>query len=421
MLDVGLGAQMHKFDAFGAMPRWGRLNFLDLRKPLKVLGTPYLSTRSRFTLVKLLRLLGRHWKDLNYTDASGIAAIDTETVSEYCRRGLNQEILDYIAAVVIRGPWLSDPAYASVGQLLWTLKNFFKPYFYGLDGGMDALPTAMAASLGDVRLSTTALNVTDNGRTVEVTYQRDRAEHTEDFANVVIATTTGAALNVYPQLSGFAREFYENTEYICSVNTHLALAQRPNNPATYIMCSPREQPDLCGVIVDHLKANHRCAAEQGMITAFCRHEWCLEYLDALDEKILDAVLGFLKPYYGDLGSSLCDYEIGRWRDVVPMMPKGRFAAVDRFMRETDPAARVQLAGDIGPIPGVNGAGLTAPPRHLAKSSWHASIPLRLRPCPASSSAPWPSPGIRRSRSGSIRRRIARRRCWAGRRRGNRRG
>jgi predicted NAD/FAD-dependent oxidoreductase len=25
------------------------------------------------------------------------------------------------------------------------------------------------------------------------------------------------------------------------------------------------------------------------------------------------------------------------------------------MRETDPAARVQLAGDIGPMPGVNGA------------------------------------------------------------------
>jgi hypothetical protein len=25
------------------------------------------------------------------------------------------------------------------------------------------------------------------------------------------------------------------------------------------------------------------------------------------------------------------------------------------MRETDPGARVQLAGDIGPIPGINGA------------------------------------------------------------------
>jgi protoporphyrinogen/coproporphyrinogen III oxidase len=37
------------------------------------------------------------------------------------------------------------------------------------------------------------------------------------------------------------------------------------------------------------------------------------------------------------------------------MRKGRFASVDRFMKATDPTARVQLAGDVGPIPGVNGA------------------------------------------------------------------
>ena len=71
--------------------------------------------------------------------------------------------------------------------------------------------------------------------------------------------------------------------------------------------------------------------------------------------VIDAVLGFVKPYYGDLSSKVVDYEIGRWRNVVPIMHEGRFRAVDRFMRETDPAARVQLAGDIGPIPGVNGA------------------------------------------------------------------
>jgi protoporphyrinogen/coproporphyrinogen III oxidase len=67
------------------------------------------------------------------------------------------------------------------------------------------------------------------------------------------------------------------------------------------------------------------------------------------------VLGCIKPYYGDLTPHVEDFEIGRWRNVVPIMHKGRFRAVDRFMRETDPRARVQLAGDIGPIPGVNGA------------------------------------------------------------------
>lgn len=376
MQQVGLSAQMHKFDAYGAMPRSGDLNYLDLKRPIRTLGTKYLSTSSKAKLAKLLLFLARHWKDLNYVDASGIAAIDTETVSEYCRRELNQELLDYIAAVVIRGPWLSDPSYASVGQLLWTLKNFFKPYFYGLDDGMDALPRAMAAGLDDVRLSTPVLNVTDTGSRVEVTFTREGHQHIEEFDNAVVTTTTGVALDIYPQIAGFAREFYENTEYICSVNTHLALRERPANPATYIMCSPREQPDLCGVIVDHLKANNRCGPGQGMITAFCRHEWCLDHLDTPDEKVLDAVLSFVKPYYGDLSSTIVDYEIGRWRDVVPIMPKGRFKAVDRFMRETDPTARIQLAGDIGPIPGVNGAlvsGQAAGDRIAAQSRYTRRI------------------------------------------------
>jgi oxygen-dependent protoporphyrinogen oxidase len=355
MRDVGLGAQMHKFDAFGAMPRDGELNFLDMSKPLSLLRTPYLSGRAKLKLGKLLLFLARHWKDLNYTDASGVAAIDTDTVSTYSRRELSEELLDYVTAVVVRGPWLSDPSYASVGQLLWTLKNFFKPYFYGLDDGMDALPRAIAAQLADVRLATPVTNVADAGDRVEVTFAENGAERTEEFANAVIATTTRTALQIYPQISGFAREFYEDTDYICSVNCHIALSERPSNPATYIMCSPREQPDLCGVIVDHLKANNRCPPGNGMLTTFCRHEWCLDNLESPDDKIIDSVLGFIAPYYGDLSSQVVDYEIGRWRDVVPIMRQGRFRAVDRFMRETDPTARVQLAGDIGPIPGVNGA------------------------------------------------------------------
>lgn len=355
MREVGLDTQMHKFNAFGALPRGGELNFLDLSKPLSLLRTPYLSGRAKLKLAKLLFFLAKHWKDLNYTDASGVAAIDTDTVTTYGRRELGEEVLDYVAAVVVRGPWLSDPSYVSVGQLLWTMKNFFKPYFYGLDDGMDALPRAMAAQLNDVRLATPVANVTDAGDRVEVTFSRDGREHTEEFANAVVTTTTDTALEIYPQISGFAREYYEKTDYVCSVNCHIALSERPSNPATYIMCSPREQPDLCGVIVDHLKANNRCPDDKGMITTFCRHEWCLSNLDSPDEKVIDAVLGFVKPYYGDLSSKVVDYEIGRWRNVVPIMYEGRFRAVDRFMRETDPAARVQLAGDIGPIPGVNGA------------------------------------------------------------------
>jgi protoporphyrinogen/coproporphyrinogen III oxidase len=377
--EVGLEPQMGRFDAYGAMPRDGELNFLDLSKPVRtVLGTKYVSTRSKLKLAKLMTLLGRRWRDLNYEDASGVAEIDVDTVTTYAERELNPEILDYIAAVVVRGPWLSDPSYASVGQLLWTLKNFFKPYFYGLDDGMDALPRAIASDL-EVKLGCPVVNVTDFGDGVEVTYTENGKEHTEWFDSAVITLTAGPSIDVYPQMAGAQRDYYAATEYIASVNTHLALSRRPENPATYIMCSPREQPDLCGVIVDHLKARNRCPDEMGMLTVFCRHEWCLEHLEASDDEIIEQVLRFLEPYYGDLGPDLADHEIGRWREVVPIMSKGRFKDVDSFLRSIDPAARVQFAGDlVSPIPGVNASLLSG----FAAGERIASVPRRTsKPSP----------------------------------------
>lgn len=355
MKEAGLEAQMGRFDAYGAMPRDGRLRFLDFNKPVRtILGTDYLSMGSKLRLLKLFALLIRHWKDLNYDDASGIAAIDTDSVTSYCNRELNQEILDYVASVIVRGPWLSDPAYTSVGQLLWTMKNFFKPYFYGLREGMDALPRALAAPL-DVRLNTSVQHVADGGGWVELSYEAAGVQRTERFERCVIATTTDQALAMYPQMPTVQRQFYESTEYIASVNTHIALSRRPANPATYIMVSPKENADLCGVIVDHQKAEGRAPPDKGMVTVFCRTEWCRKNMDASDEAVLSQVLGFIKPYYGDLKDDVADYAIGRWPRVVPVMKPGRFKQTLAYERSIDPAARVQLAGDLDPIGGVNAA------------------------------------------------------------------
>ena len=355
MDEIGLGEQLVRVDAYGAMPRDGRLHYLDLRTPVRsLLRTRYLSTRSKLKALRLVALLARHWRDLNYRDASGLAAVDRETVDSYFRRELGDELADYLGSVVIRGPWLADPETASLAQLLWTMKNFFKPYFYGLPDGMAALPEAIAAPL-DVWLGQRVNSVEDTGRGVRVTVDAAGGPTGADFDACVIATTADQALAMYPQLTGAARTLYENTEYISSVNTHLVLRRRPDVPATYILASPREHPDLCGVIVDHLKAPGRVTADKGMLTVFCRHEWCEKHLDAPDEVILAQVLVFVRPYYGDLTDDVVDYRIGRWPRVVPKMPAGRYREVIAYEQTLDRPARVQLAGDLDPIGGVNAA------------------------------------------------------------------
>jgi protoporphyrinogen oxidase len=355
MREVGLSNEMGRFDAFGAMPRHGELNFLDFNKPLRsMVSTKYLSAGGKLKVLKLMILLAKHWKNLNYDDASGLAGLDDDSVASYAARELTPEVLDYIASVVVRGPWLINPERASMAQLLWTMKNFFKPYFYGLDNGMDALPRALASGL-DVRLGHEVTNVVDHGNGAEITWSTQGTTQTERFDACLLTTTTNITLKIYPQVSGFIRDFFESTEYICSVNTHIALRKKPANPATYIMVSDKEQHDLCGVIVDHLKAKGRAPEGKGMITAFCRDEWCRANLHTPDDQILSQVLGFMKPYYGDLSNDVEDFMIGRWERVVPIMAKGRFKAVAKYQKSIDPAARVQFAGDLDPIGGVNAA------------------------------------------------------------------
>lgn len=160
---------------------------------------------------------------------------------------------------------------------------------------------------------------------------------------------------MFPQMNPVQAEFYRNTTYISALDTHLALRKRPSNPATYIMVSPRENPHLCGVIVDHLKAAKRVPEGKGMMTVFCSDEWSKANMTASDDAVMAQVFSFLKPYYGDLGNDVEDYEIGRWPIVVPKMKQGRFQQIAAYEKSIDPASRVQFAGDLDPIAGVNAA------------------------------------------------------------------
>lgn len=117
MRELGLQASMARVPAYGAMPRGGKLHYLDFGGPVRTVGaTKYLSAPNKARLAKLMVKLGRHWKDLNYEDASGVARIDTDTVEEWCRHELNRELLDYVAAVVVRGRGCQTPATPAWGS-----------------------------------------------------------------------------------------------------------------------------------------------------------------------------------------------------------------------------------------------------------------------------------------------------------------
>lgn len=354
--ESGLTSQLSRADAYGAMPRNGRLQFLDFKKPVRtIVGTPYLSASAKLKALKLFALLARNWSHLNYEDAGGVAELDTDSVRTYCERELSPELMEYVASVVVRGPWLQNIDTASIAQLLWTMKNFFKPHFYNLDEGMAALPRRLVEGC-DLRLNNAVTQVANRGDSVELHWTDSGGTPVcERFDSVVMTATADRVLKMMPQLQGTQRQFFADTRYNCSVNTHIVLREAPSNPATYIMVAPSENPELCGVIVDHKKARRRVPDGQGMMTVFCRHEWCERHLDASNDQVVSQVLSFIRPYYGDLSNDIVDVEVARWTQVVPFMQKGRFRQMAEYQRAMDPRARVQFANDLLPIGGVNAA------------------------------------------------------------------
>jgi protoporphyrinogen oxidase len=285
-----------------------------------------------------------------------LAAIDTETVYDYGRRVLNEELSRYVAAPLVSGTWVHEDHDTSVALLLWTVRNMLVKSVFNLTSGVAGLPEKLA-TLVDTRVSHTVTNVADNGSAVEVTYNSPSSggERTEIFDAAVIATTAQPALAMYPQMDANTRTLYQNTRYHRLGNVSLGFSARPDNRGTFSLVSPYDDPDTTAVVTDHNKAPGRAPADKGLISILLSPA----YLDRTDDKdddyLVDHALEKVKYYYGNVPGTLEEYAVVRWPESVPVIHEGKFKMIAEYRKRLDPTPRVQFAGDLDRIPGLNGA------------------------------------------------------------------
>ncbi|OBI21409.1 hypothetical protein A5712_15420 [Mycobacterium sp. E2327] len=354
--EVGLGPLFTEVPVWGVMPKRGDKHLLDYGKLLRTgLTTRALSARSKLKALKLVRPMVEARGSLGYHTYDQVAQLDTETVREYFRRELNEELLQWAGRPLVSSTWVADDADTSIALLLWTIRNMLVSTMYNLRPGVSGLPEELARRLR-VRLGHPVANVADTGPAVEVTFTPGGgAQQTESFDACVIATQAQYALAMFPQMDENHRGLYETTRYRRLGSICLGLSQRPNDPATYYMVSPHEDPDTIAVIADHAKAPGRAPEGKGLLTVLLSHEYLERTLNLSDEDVLEYALGRARRYYGDVVDSLEEHAVARWPESVPVMDKGRFARIADFQKRLDWTARVQFASDLDRISGLNGA------------------------------------------------------------------
>jgi protoporphyrinogen/coproporphyrinogen III oxidase len=242
--EVGLGPLFTEVPVWGIMPKNGTKHLLDYSKMIRTgLMTRALSARSKLKALKLIAPMVKARSSLGYHTYDAVAELDTETVREYFRRELNEELLQWAGRPLVSSTWVADDADTSIALFLWTIRNMLVSKMYNLRSGVSGLPMELARRLR-VRLEHPVVNVTDTGSGVEVTFApQGHDQQTEHFDACVIATQAQYALAMFPQMDENHRGLYETTRYRRLGSICLGVSQRPNDPATYYMVSPHENPE----------------------------------------------------------------------------------------------------------------------------------------------------------------------------------
>jgi oxygen-dependent protoporphyrinogen oxidase len=354
--ETGLGSEFTTRPALGAFPREGTNHYIDYTKMLSSgFRTKLLSPGAKLKALRMLADVYKVRKSLGYDRYDQLGAVDTETVREYCRRTLNEELLQWLGRPLVSGTWVADDNDTSVALLLWTVRNMLAPNVYNLNSGVVGLPRKLATYV-DTRLEHTVCNVTDNGSSVDVTYsEKGGPEKTQAFDTCVIAATAEPAMKMYPQMDDLTTELYATTRYRKLGSICLGLSKRPKSEATYFLVSPHEDPDTIAVISDHIKAAARAPEGKGLLTVLLSHEYLERTEHLTDEQVLEYAVDRASKYHGyDVGADLEEHVVVRWPMSVPTMDKGRFAMIADYHKKIDRTARVQFASDLDRISGLNG-------------------------------------------------------------------
>jgi protoporphyrinogen/coproporphyrinogen III oxidase len=353
--DAGLEHLKEPIDGFVGTPRDGKLHLLDMRHPaMSLLKSKLLSWPSKIRLARLLLKLQKASDVLGFDTTAGAAPFDTESIADYCRRVLNDELREYFLEPLTRTLYLHNADEGSIVELLWSLKNVSSNSSFALRGGMDSVARALASRF-DVRYGIEVHDVRRVEDGCSVTFsQHGNTETTEMFDACVCAVDARDMSQLLSsEFSQEQRAFLANIKYSTSVNLHYQLSSPLDNPALIIQVPRSIDPCLAAIVQDNLKGSGRAPPGKGLVSVFLTTDWGQSMWSRPDPEILADVAPRLEAVLPGFGGLIEAVHIERWRRAATIGRVGYYKELSLFEATLDTGGAIQLASDIFAPSSVN--------------------------------------------------------------------
>lgn len=355
--DAGLLDRLDQLTSPIAIMRDRRMHYFDSSNPIvAVARSGLLSTGTLLKLSKLaLKLLPMNGV-LDFENLGKAADYDQESVADYSKRVINEEAYEYLIGPLIKTMYSMSPAEASVVDLFWCLKNLMAADAYSIRGGMEAMPTALAQRLSEVRLETECVGLRENGDGVDVTL-RDRAgRQTTERADVcVLATRACDVPAIHQGLSTEARSCLEKIRFTATAEIHLMLRARTPERAAVVMIPDNEDPDIATISFVHNRGIGRVPAGKGAVSVYFHERWAHEVRALSDDELYAEGMKRLNRLIPEIEPLVERHIVQRWDVVATKTHPGYWKNVARLVKSLDLGSRIQLAGDYFALACVNTA------------------------------------------------------------------
>ena len=359
---LGYESEICQLNRVTGLSHDGRMATLDIGSPWSFFSFPFVKLVDKLKM--LLWTLGLFFKrkTLDIGQPSTLVAYDSETVSDFVKRTLNERILDFLVRPGIEPFWYFSCDDVSAGLAAGLTAHAPGARFYYFKDGIDRVSHHLLAKT-TVKTGTTVKSVMSRVGGVRLSIEGEGTTFEQDFAAVIIATTANVAVELIGDawtdlgVDASCHAFIETQRYVA--NIHVAfiierLAERPQISSLFPVGPGRHS--LAALSFHGVKDKNAVSMSHELISVYLSDEesWRLMTLD--DETTSRRCYELAQTVYPNLPDAYSVFKITRRPYAIPIHEVGRYrkaALVNQGQKTT--SSSVLFCGDYLATATVDGA------------------------------------------------------------------
>ena len=344
--ELGLHSQQEPFGGSLQIYIKGVFHSIAMDRPVvSLLRAPYLTWRSKLSLLRLLPVLLWNWRLFNLTNLAATAHLDGESAEAFCRRTVTEEAYEYLLNPLTRAMYGHDCSEISAVELLWMIKMFAVGSAVAFKGGMQTLTHAVAANL-KVQVNHEVLGVEELSDGVVVTVLTLQGKVTLSADYCAIAADGKDLQRIYGHsLSAAQNEFLTALTYNPLSMVFFKLKKRPSVEGFIVEIPRSEDAAVAAFAWYHLWGSSKVPADKGALIFLGMNEWQFRMQNRPLEERIASARHYARKYYPFVEELEESAEVTPWPRGTTVGRVGHYQRLRSFVADMKPESRVVYGGD----------------------------------------------------------------------------